>query len=115
MYRRKYHNKKTVVDGIKFDSKLEAQRYTELRVMQRTGLIKDLALQPEYELQPKFQKNGKTYRKIVYKADFSYIRAKDGKTIVEDTKGFKTDVYAIKKKLFEYRYPDLTIKEITRR
>lgn len=113
MYR-KFHNRKTIVDGIKFDSMLEAQRYTELRLMQRTGLIKDLILQPEYELQPSFEKNGKKYRRIVYKADFSYIRVKDGKIIVEDTKGFKTDVYSLKLKMFEYHYPDLTIKEVRR-
>lgn len=113
MYR-KYRNKKTIVDGIKFDSKAEAQRYVELRLMQRTGLIKDLILQPEYELQPKFEKNGVKYRRIVYIADFSYIRVKDGRTVVEDTKGFKTSVYSLKKKMFEYKYPDLTIKEIKR-
>lgn len=113
MYR-KFHNRKTIVDGIKFDSMLEAQRYTELRLMQRTGLIKDLILQPEYELQPSFKKNGKTYRRIVYKADFSYVRVKDGKIIVEDVKGAVLPVYALKKKMFEYHYPDLTIKEVKR-
>ena len=113
MYR-KFHNKKTYVDGIKFDSKLEAKRYKELKLMQRTGLIKDLVLQPEFELQPTFRKNGKTYRKITYRADFSYIRVKDNEMVVEDTKGFKTDVYGVKKKLFEYNYPDLTIKEVTK-
>lgn len=113
MYR-KYHNNKTIVDGIKFDSKLEAKRYTELKMMERTGLIKDLILQPVYELQPSFKKNGKTYRKITYRADFSYYRVNDDKRIVEDTKGFKTDIYKLKLKLFEYAYPNLTIKEITR-
>lgn len=114
MYR-KFHNRKTIVDGIKFDSMLEAQRYNELRLMQRTGLIKDLILQPEYELQPSFKKNGKTYRRIVYKADFSYVRVKDGKIIVEDTKGSEkiiTEVFKLKQKLFEYKYPNLTIKII---
>lgn len=113
MYR-KYHNKKMVVDGIKFDSKLEAKRYTELKMMERTGLIKDLILQPVYELQPSFKKNGKTYRKITYRADFSYYRVNDDKRIVEDVKGFRNEIYKLKLKLFEYEYPNLTIKEITR-
>lgn len=111
----KYHNKKIVIDNITFDSKLEAQRYTELKLLQRNGLIKDLQLQPSYELIPTFKKNKKTYRKACYIADFSYYDTELNKTIVEDTKGFKTDVYLLKKKLFEYIYKDLTIREIKRR
>lgn len=111
----KYHNKKIVIDNITFDSKLEAQRYTELKLLQRNGLIKDLQLQPSYELIPTFKKNKKTYRKACYIADFSYYDIELNKTIVEDTKGFKTDVYLLKKKLFEYIYKDLTIREIKRR
>lgn len=111
----KYHNKKIVVDNITFDSKLEAQRYTELRLLERGGYIKDLKLQPSYELIPTFTKNKKTYRKACYIADFSYYDNELNKTIVEDTKGFKTDVYLLKKKMFEYLYKDLTIREIKRR
>ena len=111
----KYHNKKIIVDNITFDSKLEAQRYTELKLLQRNGLIKDLKLQPSYELIPTFKKNKKTYRKACYIADFSYYDNELNKVIVEDTKGFKTDVYLLKKKLFEYIYKDLTIREIKRR
>lgn len=108
----KYRNTKTIVDGIKFDSKLEARRYTELKLLERAGEIKDLKLQPVYELIPSFKKNGKTYRKTTYKADFSYFDNKLDKLIVEDTKGFKTDVYMLKKKMFEYKYQELEIKEI---
>lgn len=68
----KYHNKKTVADGIKFDSKLEAERYAQLKILERAGVIRDLELQPEYELIPSFKKDGKTWRKTVYKADFRY-------------------------------------------
>ena len=93
----KYHNKKIIVDNITFDSKLEAQRYTELKLLQRNGLIKDLKLQPSYELIPTFKKNKKTYRKACYIADFSYYDNELNKVIVEDTKGFKTDVYLLKK------------------
>ena len=115
MYR-KYHNKKTFIDGIKFDSKLEAERYAQLKMMERAGVIRDLELQPEYELIPSFKKDGKTWRKTVYKADFMYILAEDDKTIIEDVKGsisVITDVFRLKQKLFEYRYPDYTISIVT--
>ena len=115
MYR-KYHNTKTVIDGIKFDSKLEAERYAQLKMMERAGVIRDLELQPEYELIPSFKKDGKTWRKTVYKADFRYILAEDDKTIIEDVKGsisVITDVFRIKQKLFEYKYPEYTISIVT--
>lgn len=117
MYR-KYHNTKTVADGIKFDSKLEAERYAQLKILERAGVIRDLELQPEYELIPSFKKNGKTWRKIVYKADFRYILADGDRIIIEDVKGSTaviTDVFRLKQKLFEYRYPELTIKIVTRK
>ena len=117
MYR-KYHNTKTVADGIKFDSKLEAERYEQLKILERAGVIRDLKLQPEYELIPSFRKNGKTWRKTVYKADFRYILAENDKTIIEDVKGSTaviTDVFRLKQKLFEYKYPELTIKIVTRK
>jgi hypothetical protein len=110
----KYYNKKTVVDGITFDSKLEAKRYTELKLLEKAGEIKNLVLQPEYELIPKFKKNNKTYRKTTYKADFSYFDNKLNKIVVEDTKGFKTEVYKLRKKMFEYKYGELEIKEVNK-
>lgn len=115
---RKYHNIKISVDGIKFDSKLEAERYAQLKMMERAGVIRDLELQPEYELIPSFKKDGKTWRKTVYKADFRYILCEDDKTIIEDVKGsisVITDVFRLKQKLFEYKYPELTIKIVTRK
>lgn len=111
----KYKNKKVVVDGIEFDSKKEANRYRELKLLESAGVIECLELQKVYELQPSFKKNGKTYRKITYKADFSYFDTKEGKYKVEDikpSKYFKTDVYRIKHKLFEYNYPELEIEEV---
>ena len=108
----KFHSKKTIVDGIEFDSRKEANRYCELKFMLRSGLITDLELQPSFELQPKFKKNGKSYRYIVYKADFKYFDKQQGKIIVEDVKGLKTEVYKLKKKMFEYHYPDLEIVEV---
>lgn len=110
----KYYNIKTKVDNITFDSKLEAKRYKELKLLEEAGVIKDLQLQPTYELIPTFKKDKKTYRKTTYKADFSYYDNELKKTVIEDTKGFKTDVYKLKKKMFEYKYKDLVITEITK-
>lgn len=109
----KYKSKKTTIDGITFDSKAEAHRYVELKTLETVGHITHLKLQPEFVLIPRFTKNGKTYRKTVYRADFAYFNA-DGVFVVEDVKGFKTDVYKLKKKLFEWSYPDYEIKEVTR-
>lgn len=115
MYR-KYHNTKTVADGIKFDSKLEAERYAQLKILERVGVIRALELQPSFELLPSFRKNGKTWRKTVYKADFRYILCEDDRIIIEDVKGSTaviTDVFRLKQKLFEYKYPDYTISIVT--
>ena len=108
----KYHSKKIIVDGIEFDSKKEANRYYELKLLEKQGYIKDLRLQHKFELQPGFKKNGKTYRPITYIADFVYLDLRTNKNIVEDVKGFKTDIYKLKQKLFEYVYKDLELKEI---
>lgn len=110
MVKRKYGNKKVTVNGINFDSKREAFRYTILRARQDLGEISGLQLQVKFVLQDKFKKNGKTIREISYIADFVYIE--DGKMIVEDSKGFRTKDYILKKKMFEYRYRDLTIREV---
>lgn len=100
----KYGNKKTLVDGILFDSKNEASRYRELKMLEKMGLIQGLKLQPEYELQPKFKIGKKTERAIKYKADFEYMEGVT--TVVEDVKGCVTKEFAIKRKMFLYRYGD---------
>lgn len=103
----KYRAKKVTIDGITFDSKKEARRYQVLKMLERTGQIKDLKLQVPYELQPSFKYDGKTVRAIKYVADFEYImRGKNGNAVkvVEDTKGYKTEVYLLKKKMFLFKY-----------
>lgn len=107
----KYHNKIIIYDGIKFDSIKEKNRYIELKLLERAGLIKNLKLQYEFELQPAFILNKKKIRKISYIADFYYFDNELNDYIVEDTKGMRTDVYKIKKKMFEYRYKK-EIKEL---
>ena len=109
----KYKNKKVMVDGIKFDSMKEARRYSELKLLERAGKIKDLELQPKFELIPTIRREGqKTERKTVYIADFMYKEIGNDKLVVEDTKGYRTDVYLLKKKLFLYKYPDYDFREI---
>ena len=106
----KYNNKKTQIDMYVFDSVKEAKRYKELKLLERAGEISNLELQPRFLLQDSFKKNGRTYRKIEYVADFKYIEK--GKIIVEDVKGIQTDVFKIKHKLFEKIYPELELKII---
>lgn len=106
----KYHAKKTEVDGITFDSKKEAKRYALLKQLEKFGMIQELRRQVSFELQPAYTNNqGHKVRAITYVADFVYKQ--DGKEIVEDTKGFKTKEYQIKRKMFEYKYPEYTFVE----
>lgn len=100
----KYNATKTIIDGIKFDSKKEASRYSSLKLLERAGAISDLELQPKFTLQDSFIYRGHKIRAITYKADFRYIL--NGRTIVEDVKGDKTDVYKLKKKIFLRLYGD---------
>lgn len=108
----KYNSRKTIIDGITFDSKKEARRYEELKKMEQEGLIQGLELQVPFELVPSFtimiDGKKKKRRSMKYIADFVYYE--NGNKVVEDVKGRKTDVYKLKKKLFEYKYK-VTIKE----
>lgn len=96
----KYNNKKITIDNIVFDSKKEARRYQQLKSMEKAGLITNLALQPKFVLQDAFVYKNRTYRKIEYIADFSYVRVEDDILVVEDVKGLKTDVFKLKEKMF---------------
>ena len=70
---KKYRNKETTIDNHTFASMGEANRYCELKLLEKAGLISDLQLQPKFELQPKFKKDGKTIRAINYIADFQSV------------------------------------------
>lgn len=126
MRRSKYGNRKTVVDGIVFDSQKEAQRYRELLLLERAGKISYLDRQTKFTLIPAQrepstemykrgrnkgkEKPGKLLEKeCSYIADFAYIQ--DGAYIVEDTKGVRTEAYKIKRKLMLERY-GIQIKEV---
>lgn len=100
----KYGSKKTVVDGHTFDSQAEARYYEQLKWLLEHKEIKSFRLQPRYTLLESFKKNGKTFRKIEYIADFE-IHHLDGSIEVVDVKGIETEAFRIKRKLFEKLYP----------
>lgn len=106
----KYRARKTEVDGIVFDSKLEAHRYRELQLLERAGEISDLQRQVKYELIPSQKLDGKVVeRAVTYVADFVYTE--NNKQVVEDTKGVRTRDYIIKRKLMLYVH-HIRIKEV---
>jgi hypothetical protein len=100
----KYRNKQTFVDGIQFDSKKEAMRYKELKLLLKVGEIGFLQCQVPYELNP-----GGTHS-LKYIADFEYVISKTGEKITEDTKGFLTREYKKKRRLMEKLF-GIKIKE----
>ena len=102
----KYNNTKIRVDGRLFDSKAEAARWQELSLLERAGEITELERQVEYELIPK----QKGERAVKYIADFRYVDH-EGKTVVEDTKGVKTPVWIIKRKLM-LRVHGIRVREV---
>ena len=106
---RKYGAKKTVVDNITFASKHEADDYIHLKFRLRAGEITDLVLQPKFVLQEGFTYNGKKERPINYVADFQY--KEDGKDVVADSKGMRTEIFKLKRKLFLFKYPQYTFLE----
>jgi len=107
--RHKYNvvsKERRTADGITFDSMAEMRRYLELKMLEKSGVITHLELQPKFLLIPKTEKGG---RAVYYKADFKYI--KNGKTVYEDVKGVQTEVYKLKKKLLLWHYPDICFFE----
>jgi hypothetical protein len=94
----KYHSRKITRDGITFDSAKEYRRWCELSLLERAGTIQNLQRQVKFELIPSQRIDGKVIeRPCTYFADFVYTE--NGKMVVEDTKGFRTTDYIIKRKL----------------
>ena len=127
--RSKYGARKTVVDGITFASKKEANRYRELKLLEKAGEICCLRLQVPFELIPaQYEETGEVYTKgankgkpkrgkcieksVTYIADFVYYNSDATVRTVEDVKGMRTPVYIIKRKLFRWRYPDYEFREV---
>lgn len=124
----KYHSQKAEFDGMVFDSRRELNRYRELKLMESAGLIVNLRRQVKYVLIPVqretsdevykrgdkkgLPKPGRVIEKeCAYIADFVYFDVEKQDVIVEDTKGFRTKDYTIKRKLMLYRH-GIRIKEI---
>jgi len=103
-----WRNVRVVVDGIKFDSKAEARRYTELDLLQKAGEIKNLELQPRFELacgdRPIRIRNKHGHpRRTFYTSDFRYVD-KSGETIIEDVKGYDTPISRLRRAIVEAQY-----------
>lgn len=114
--RNKYGAKRTVVDGILFDSKAEAARYGYLKARQEKGEISHLELQPSFKI---YDRHGNPIRydsgrQAVYKADFAYFDPAQNKRVVEDvkSKATRTPVYKLKKALVEANFPAVKIVEV---
>ena len=109
----KYGNIKTKLDGYTFDSRKEANRYAELKMLELAGRISQLVIQPKFRIIDSVRWNGKTHRARFYIADFQYF---DGeKIIVEDVKSEitkKNPVYTLKRQLFLIQNPEYTFMEI---
>jgi len=97
----KYNAVKTTVDGVVFDSKAEARRYGELKLLKHTGAIIWFSRQPSFLLA-----GG-----VRYRPDF-IVCGQDGRIWVEDVKGMETPEFKIKKKLFQEMYPDIWLEVI---
>ena len=106
----KYHAQPVEIDGIRFDSQKEARRYSELRLLERAGEIRDLQYHKAFVLIPDQRIDGRIVEHPVkYEADFCYYD-REGHAIVEDTKGVKTRDYIIKRKLMLYVH-NIRVKE----
>lgn len=112
MIRSKYGNRKVERDGVKFDSRKEARRWSELSLLENAGAIQNLQRQVRFELLPSQRIDGKVVERAVhYVADFVYEQ--DGERIVEDTKSpaTRTPVYIVKRKLMLWMH-GIRIKEV---
>ena len=98
---RKYRNVKTEVDGITFDSRAEADRYCELKMLQAAGKVSGFDIQPSFVLADE----------VRYRPDF-IVCDRNGHVWVEDVKGVETQAFRIKRKLWEQRYPWMELRVI---
>ncbi|HWQ64827.1 MAG TPA: DUF1064 domain-containing protein [Methanospirillum sp.] len=111
----KYHNIKTIVDDITFDSKKEARRYLDLKLLQRAGEVVSYFRQPEFVIINKHRNpwTGKMERENKYRGDFAVKYKGMNHWVIEDVKGgdaTKTKDFLLKRKLFIIRYPCLELR-----
>jgi hypothetical protein len=129
----KYGNKGCMIDDIKFSSQKEGLRYIELKRLKQAGIVQDFEMQVPYILQETFwkccgdvntnpkskhvcpycSKKMQVFKARKYIADFRVIY-ENGRVEIEDVKGrFMTEFFRLKWALFEYKYPELTLKIVT--
>lgn len=106
--RNKYNNTKVEYNGVVYASKKEAEKAMEITMLHKAGEIIDWKPHPAYIVIPRFTKDGKIYRPTRYIADF-WVKWKDGREEIIDIKGFPTEAFKIKAKLFNSRYPKLKL------
>lgn len=106
------NTKRKIVEGHEFRSTLEADAYQLLKSWERAGHISELILQPKFLLQPRFLRHGVSIRGMYYTADFQFVR--DEQTVVIEAKGYRTDAFLLRKKLFLKKYPELVYEIWTR-
>lgn len=107
----KYNNSKIKINGMSFASKLEFDYYLYLQHMQENGIVVDFKCQPKFILIPSYEKYGKKIRAITYTPDY-YVKYSDGREEYIDVKGMGTPASELRRKLFDYVYPDKTLKWI---
>lgn len=101
--RNKYNNVKMMVDGMTFDSKAEADYYSQLKIRQRAGEILKFERQFSFEIVPPFtDATGYRHRPVTYRADF--VVYYEGHTEIVDVKGFATREFTLKWKMLKWRY-----------
>jgi len=97
MARHKYRAKPVVIDGIKFASTKEGDRYLDLKMLRSADVIRDIELQPEFLIEIEGVKiKYRSGRQVRYVADFRYFDIEKGYSVVEDVKGYRTPVYKLK-------------------
>lgn len=113
----KYKSKQTIVDGIKFQSKLESERFQQLKLLQKAHEITDLQCQKEFQIFEGYINcyTGEKHKSRYYVADFFYLDLRSKQWIVEDTKGVETDVFKLKWELVQEQHPDYVFRKLTRK
>lgn len=107
----KYHNVTILTKEGKFDSKYEYEVWCQLKLMEKAGKIRQLERQYPFEIIPQLKTSAGTLRAIKYIADFVYTDSETGDYFAIDTKGFETETYKLKKRLFILNYPNWTFIE----
>ena len=112
----KYHAKKTTVDGITFDSKLEADRFQQLRLLEKAGEISDLRLQPEFQIYQGWidPDTGEKHKSRFYVGDFWYVDMQNDKFVCEDVKGMETPEFRLKWDYVKSMYRHVEFRKVTR-